>query len=196
MKKSTLSTLALSLVLGLGGATFASADNLDIQGNGREFKGSQATHGQRGNDVVFASNGAYDGRGSRGPKGGSWNSRANDFEGTWRLESRGGAVGNRNNGHPGQMQRNDRGARLPEVIRIENNRGAIRVEAANGQLLRQAQVGRNGGNDGQFVIVTETRGARVTESYSLQNRGLELVVKTTVQGPHGSREHMKVYNRA
>jgi len=174
MNKSLMLSLAWSAMTlaGLGGPSMASA--------------------QQSYDYGHHSNGSWRNDGAH----------TADFAGMWRLESPRGNAGGWNNGRNGRGG-DDRGgwnfqrAQLPEVIQIERDRREIRVENQNGQLLRRTWTGRRRDrNDGSFQVESSVRGARVTEVFSLQSGGRELVVRTTIEGPRGSRQFTSVYDRA
>ena len=94
------------------------------------------------------------------------------------------------------MVRND--GFLPEVIHIERaSRRSLRVENRDGRLLRELAMGRGRWNNDQLRVErTGFGGVRITEVFSLQNRGRNLVVRTTVSGVRGAREFTSVYDKA
>src|SRR5262245_53351389 len=114
---------------------------------------------------------------------------ARDFIGTWRLDDRhgrGGNVGLR----AGLNQ-------LPRVIRVERDRRDLRVENVNGRLLREIDIRSGDARDGRVqVVTTGFGGARIVETYTLRERGRELVVQTTVHDRRGSRQFTSIYDRA
>ena len=122
-----------------------------------------------------------------------WNrghgNNARDFIGTWHLDDRSGHGGNR--GLRSSFNQ------LPRMIRIERERRDLRVENANGRLLREIDLRGGDARDGRLQLVTTGfRGARVVETYTLRERGHELVVQTTVQDRRGSRQFTNIYGRA
>jgi hypothetical protein len=73
----------------------------------------------------------------------------------------------------------------------------VRVENQSGRLLREIAVDRRAAWNRTIVAErTGFNGGRVTEEFSLANRGRQLVVHTTMVGPRGSREFTSIYERA
>jgi hypothetical protein len=189
MNKSMILGLALSAAtLGLSGATMATADAYD--NNRRQDQYDNRHQGQ------------YDNR--QHTQSGDWrNTRARDFTGVWRLDSRrGNAPGSLNNGWNGRAgdlrgYRNVGAMQLPAVIQIERGRGEFRVESQNGRLIRRIETsGRGDWNGNRFEVQSTMRGSTVTEVFSLQSGGRELVVRTIVEGRRGTQEFTSVYDRA
>jgi|SwirhirootsSR3_FD_contig_41_1194052_length_552_multi_3_in_0_out_0_1 hypothetical protein len=113
---------------------------------------------------------------------------ARSFVGTWRLEER------RNQGMGGLRANRQQ---LPQMIRVERDRGDLRVESARGRLLREIDLRGGDARDGRVqVVTTGFGGARVLETYTLRPGGHELVVQTTVYERRGSRQFTSIYDRA
>ena len=175
-------TLRLAAALGIGAlAIFGSVASAD------------ESHGRQGG----WRNGQYDGRTSQYDRNGygngygsRWGNR--ELTGTWQLESRRGDFGR---GWLGNL-RGAGVATLPTVIRIEQYRRSLQVENANGRTLRQIDVGRGGAGSTEHVVTT-IGNRTITESFSLSNRGRQLVIRTVLQGRRGAaREMVSVYQRA
>jgi len=114
---------------------------------------------------------------------------ARDFIGNWRLDER------HNHGRNGGLASSFN--QLPQMIRIERDRRDLRVENSRGRLLREIDLRGGDARDGRLQLVTTGfRGARVVETYTLRERGHELVVQTTVQDRRGSRQFTNIYGRA
>lgn len=121
---------------------------------------------------------------------GGWNDRSNGRSGDWG-DSRQGNYDNRYDSRYG-ARGGLRQARLPESFRIERDRGDLRLEAMNGQLLRQIDFQRNR----QLTSQRDLYGATIYETYSLVNNGRRLMIHTTIRGSQGTRETTTVYERA
>ena len=128
---------------------------------------------------------------------GGWGDRSNgrsgdSRQGDWRQgDSRQGNYDNRYDSRYG-ARGGLRQARLPESFRIERDRGDLRLEAMNGQLLREIDFQRNR----QLTSQRDLYGATIFETYSLVNNGHRLMVHTTIRGSQGTREMTTVYERA
>lgn len=177
MNKSMILSLALgtALLAGPGGAIAASVE-----------------HDSR-----------YHSSNTRHDRDGSWRDRdvrGQDFTGVWRLDGRrGDANGGWNDGRRGRNDnfRHGTAAYLPDVFQIERARRELRVENQNGRLIRRIEMGRRGDwNGNRLEVESVVRGARVTEYFSLQRGGRELIVRTIVDGPRGNRQFTSVYERA
>jgi len=114
---------------------------------------------------------------------------ARDFIGTWHLDDRYSRGGNR--GLRASFNQ------LPRMIRIERDRRDLRVENANGRLLREIDLRGGDARDGSIqVVTTGFGGARVIETYTLRQGGHELMVQTTVYERRGTRQFTTTYDRA
>ena len=127
---------------------------------------------------------------------GGWNDRSSGRSGE-RHDSRQGNYDNRSDSQYQSGSRyGSRGglrqARLPETFRIERNRGDLRLEAMNGQLLREIDFERNRQLSSQQTMY----GATIYETYSLVDHGQRLMIHTTIRGSQGTREMTTVYERA
>jgi hypothetical protein len=133
------------------------------------------------------------------------------FEGRWVADNRS------TNYRPDRSRgRGGMGALLPEFIRIDQRPSMVRISDRRNQTLEEIMVGsrfdpRNGSNSdrqgyligrwrGSTLVVESTgpRGAAMTQSFALEDRGRTLVVRTRREGrgPRGTMEFSTVYRRA
>jgi hypothetical protein len=143
--------------------------------------------------------------------------RAKDFVGVWQLDARNGDGSNHGGGYSGRQgdwgdsrggndygNGNDRrgsgqgyrgsqdfGA-LPATFRIDRDRRELQVESMDGRLLREM----NSAGNRQLTSQRRFLGTTIIERYSLSDNGRRLVIRTSIQGPRGSREMTNVYERA
>lgn len=102
---------------------------------------------------------------------------------------------------------NDMG-RMPDVIRIDGRRGQWTIRDTNGGVVEQIAMqdrdqdyGDNGDvaigqwRSGQLVVERDRNGRGYTQTFTLQDRGRVLMVRTDVAGPNGSRSYARVYDR-
>ena len=104
------------------------------------------------------------------------------------------------------------GAFLPQFIRIDQKPSMVRISDSRNRMLEEILVGgrfdpRTDRRDyvlgrwrGSTLIVERTgpRGARITQTFALEDRGRTLVVRTRREGsgPRGTMEFSTVYRRA
>jgi hypothetical protein len=132
------------------------------------------------------------------------------FEGQWITDDRAAdSRFDRGDFRGGRM----RGLQLPDFIRIDQRPGVFRISDRRNQVLQRITIGgrfdpRDNGRDenvvgrwrGQTLVVERTgfRGAMITQTFSLENRGRTLVVRTrrdpVGRGP--TTEFSTVYHRA
>jgi hypothetical protein len=102
---------------------------------------------------------------------------------------------------------NDMG-RMPDVIRIEGGRDRWTIRDTRGGVVedialqgRDPDDGDNGDaaigqwRNGQLVVERDRNGRGYTQTFTVQDRGRVLVVRTDVAGPNGSRSYVRVYDR-
>ncbi|HET7226746.1 MAG TPA: hypothetical protein VFK69_13640 [Candidatus Eisenbacteria bacterium] len=105
---------------------------------------------------------------------------------------------------------NDMG-RMPDVIRIDGGRGRWTIRDTDGGVVeeiamqdRDQDYGDHGDNgdvaigqwrNGQLVVERDRNGRGYTQTFTLQDRGRVLMVRTDVAGPNGSRSYVRVYDR-
>jgi len=127
---------------------------------------------------------------------GGWNGRSGDWN-----DSRHGSYDSRYGNYDSRYGNYDsrygsrgglRAVRLPETFRIERDRGDLRLEGMNGQLLRDVDFQRNRQLSSQRTMYGQT----IYETYSLIDNGRRLMIHTTVRGNQGTREMTTVYDRA
>ena len=191
MKRMNLVLAAVAALLGSTLTGTASAQQAgSFQGGAPVF---EAQYGRGGFD--------HDGFGHGG-------FRARTLEGRWILDDRdanfGNGQGNRGRGPMAELQ-------LPARINIDQQPNMVKVMDARNRSLEVILLGgkfgrRNHGNDPDYVVgnwngSTLTvlhqgpRGATITQTFALQNRGRTLVVKTSRGGFNG-REIVSTYHRA
>jgi hypothetical protein len=101
---------------------------------------------------------------------------------------------------------------LPGLIEIDQHPRMLKIEDARNHVLQQIMIGgrfnpRGGSDllvghwDGPMTLVVERmgpRGAKLTQTFSLENRGRSLVVRTSREGrgPRGTVQFTTVYHRA
>lgn len=176
MKKGLILGFALALTALTGLGATASARQMRSQ----DFTGVWQLDARQG--------GVQQGWGNDRGGNGNWDRGRDDNWGRTRERERGSQYGQR--GY-------DRDAMLPDVIQIERDRRELRVENQRGRLLREIATGRRDARDGRLMVETVgDQGQRIRETFTLEGRGRQLVVRTVVMGARGSREFTSVYQRA
>ena len=164
----------------------------------------------------YTGTGGYDRNGNYVGSGGSDRSGGYDrdgrYTGTGEYDRNGNYVGSGNENNNGYYDRNgdyhayssgSGGGRLPDVIRIQPGTNDVRIEDENGNLIRDVDLtgGAYGGDRARWIgdqlEITRTlpSGGTVTERVSLQDRERRMVVLSTVNGPNGTRQYRRVYDR-
>jgi hypothetical protein len=174
-------TAGFAVMMALGVTSVASAKTRE-----RDYVGVWQLEDRNGNGWDQQINGGWDGRSNRS---GDWNdSRPGNYQ------SRNGSYDSRNANYDSRYGSRGglRAARLPETFRIESDRRDLRLEAMNGQTLRQIDFERNRQLSSQQTMYGQT----IYETYSLVDHGRRLMIHTTIRGNQGTREMTTVYDRA
>jgi hypothetical protein len=155
--------------------------------NGRSDRPGDRSDSRRGG--YESRNGSYESRdGNYDSRNGSYDSRNGNYD------SRNGSYDSRNGNYDSRY--GSRGGlrlvSLPQTFRIESDRRDLRLEAMNGQTLREIDFGRNRQLSSQQTMY----GATIYETYSLVDHGQRLMIHTTIRGNQGTREMTTVYDRA
>jgi hypothetical protein len=195
MKRMNLVLAAVAALLGTTLAGSASAQDVNAFQSAGSPSVFQAQQYGRGGDVGRDHD--NQGWGSQG------RFRATTLDGRWMSD------GNSNNGGRGMM----RGLQLPDLINIDQKPSMVKISDRRNRSLQVIMLGgkfdsRHGGDrpdyvlgrwNGSTLVVQHTgpRGAAITQTFALQNRGRTLVVKTRREG-FGPRtvEITNTYHRA
>jgi hypothetical protein len=151
----------------------------------------------------------------RGPDGGGWDRGGQPGDGAWHGAPNGAGRGSggdeRGGDNSGGWDRAGNGprhgfggGRLPDLLRIEQGRNDLRIEDGSGTLVRELVFSgpARSGHDvarwrGDHLEMNRTlpNGATIVERMSLDRRGRQLEVLTSVSGPRGARQFRRVYDR-
>jgi hypothetical protein len=159
---------------------------------------------------------SYRGQQDRGDSWGRWGQGHGRFnratlDGRWVADNR--SADTRNGGFGGYGGFGGiRDMLLPGLIEIDQHPRMVKIEDARNHVLQQIMIGGRfdprgrsdllvGHWDGPMTLVVERmgpRGAKLTQTFSLENRGRSLVVRTSRdgRGPRGNVQFTTVYHRA